>query len=154
MQTVEIKSPYGFGDNFRPTQIVIHAMGEFIGNQHAPDFLRSVELSAHALVTPSGVVIRTRADQYGAYHARSHNLTSLGVEVLVSGVHDYGTFTKAIKTDWVTPQQWDATVELVRGWRKSHNIDTVVRHSDLDPGRKVDPGDGFSWERFLKAIAL
>lgn len=152
MQTVEIKSPFGFSNNFKPTQIVIHAMGEFVGGMFAPDFLRSVELSAHALVTPSGVVIRTRGDQYGAYHARGHNINSLGVEILVAGVHDYTSFVRAIKTDWVTPQQWDATVDLVRGWRSKHGIDTVVRHSDIDPGRKVDPGEGFMWERFLKTI--
>ena len=153
MQSVEIKSPFGFANNFKPSQIVVHAMGEFVGGMFAPDFLRSVELSAHALVTPSGVVVRTRADQYGAYHARGHNLTSLGVEILVAGVHDYTSFVRAIKADWVTPQQWDATLALVRGWRSKHGIDTVVRHSDIDPGRKVDPGEGFMWERFLKEIA-
>ena len=153
MQTVEIKSPFGFSINFKPTQIVIHAMGEFVGGMFAPDFLRSIELSAHALVTPSGVVIRTRSDQYGAYHAKGHNITSLGVEILVGGVHDYTSFVKAIKTDWVTPQQFEATAELVRGWRSKHGIHTIVRHSDIDPGRKVDPGAGFHWERFLKAVA-
>ena len=153
MQTVEIKSPFGFSSNFKPTQIVIHAMGEFVGGMFAPDFLRSIELSAHALVTPSGVVIQTRADQYGAYHAKGHNITSLGVEILVGGVHDYTSFVKAIKTDWVTPQQFEATAELVREWRSKHGINAIVRHSDIDPGRKVDPGAGFHWERFLKAVA-
>lgn len=153
MQTVEMKSPHGFADSFSPQNIVIHAIGEFVGGMFAPDFLRSVELSAHALVTPSGVIINTRADKYGAYHARGHNLNSLGIEVMVGGVHDYGSFLKAIKTDWVTPQQFDATVELVRLWRNKHGIDNVVRHSDIDPGRKHDPGEGFAWERFLKAIA-
>jgi len=153
MQTVEIKSPFGFSNNFKPTQIVIHAMGEFVGGMFAPDFLRSVELSAHALVTPSGVVIRTRTDQHGAYHASGHNVNSLGVEVLVGGVHDYGSFVKAIKSDWVTPQQFGATVELVKAWRSKHGINTVVRHSDISPGRKVDPGEGFMWERFLKEVA-
>jgi len=68
-------------------------------------------------------------------------------------VHDYTSFVQAIKTDWVTPQQWASTVVLVKTWREQHGIDAVVRHSDISPGRKVDPGDGFMWERFLKAVA-
>ena len=154
MQKAPNPSPFGFAKNFKPTKIVIHAMGEFVGNLSAADFLRSVELSAHALVTPSGVVIEARAVQFGAYHARGHNTSSLGVEILVAGVHDYTTFTKAIKTDWVTQQQWDATVELVRMWREIDGVDKIVRHSDISPGRKVDPGSGFMWERFLKEVSV
>lgn len=152
-QTVKMPSPFGFSRNQPPKRIIIHAMGEFINNQFAPDFLRSVELSAHALVTPSGVVIRTREDMQGAYHARSHNIDTLGVEVLVSGVHDYGTFLKAIQRDWVTPEAFGALVELVGGWREQHGIEAVLRHSDIDPDRKNDPGVGFQWERFLKEIS-
>lgn len=153
LQMVKIPSPYGFSRSHVPKRIVIHAMGEFVGGMFAPDFLRSVELSAHALVTPSGVIIRTREDNQGAYHAASHNVDTLGVEILVPGVHDYSTFLNTIKDDWVTPQAFVATCELVRGWRNQHGIDTIVRHSDIDSDRKYDPGDGFMWERFLKEVA-
>lgn len=155
MQVVKIPSPFGFARANKPNEIIIHAMGEFVAGKFAPDFLRSVELSAHALVTPSGVIIETRPPEQGAYHAARYNRASLGVEILVPGVHDYATFLKAIKTDWVTPQAFNATVELVRGWRERFGIDAanIARHSDKDPDRKHDPGVGFQWERFLKEIA-
>ncbi|MBI1732647.1 MAG: 1,6-anhydro-N-acetylmuramyl-L-alanine amidase AmpD [Gammaproteobacteria bacterium] len=31
--------------------------------------------------------------------------------------------------------------------------DSVVRHSDISPGRKTDPGPAFEWEKFLAMIA-
>lgn len=128
-------------------------MGEFVGNLYAPDFLRVAGLSVHAMVTPSGVVIRCRGDAEGAYHAAGHNQYSLGVEVLVPGKHTYETFLEKIKTDWVAPAQFAATVALVREWRKIPGIVEFKRHCDTDPGRKLDPGAGFMWERFLKEIA-
>ena len=49
-----------------PSRIVVHAMGEFIDiepeDYSAVEFLRKLGLSAHAFITPSGVVIRSRRD--------------------------------------------------------------------------------------------
>jgi AmpD protein len=142
----------------RPKMIVVHAMGEFLLDPkpiHATDFLEKIRLSAHALVAPSGNIYICRDDDQGAYHAKGYNTDSLGIEILVAGHHNYGSFLEKIKTDWVTDEQWEAAVTAVSNWMQSYDIPLhkVVRHSDISPGRKVDPGVGFKWEKFLEALA-
>ncbi len=140
-------------DSQDPKRIVVHAMAEFIDTEpqdySAVEFLRTQGLSAHAFVTPSGVIIRCRRDNQGGYHAKNYNTDSLGVEFLVPGLHTYATFIEAIKKKYLTNAQYQAGVELVQKWRTDHNITTIDRHSDLSPGRKLDPGRGFPWDKFL-----
>lgn len=130
-------------------------MGEKIGGVDAATFLRSNGLSAHALIKPDGTIIRCRRDNQGAYHAAGHNTNSLGVEFLVPGDHDYASFVKAIgKSGWVKAAQLKAGVELVAEWVKTHEISftRIKQHSTLSPGRKVDPGSGFPWARFIASV--
>lgn len=137
-----------------PSMIVIHAMGEYIvqddgSAMYAPDFLEAQKLSAHALVAPSGEIIRCRNDEQGAYHAKGFNTNSLGLEVLASGKLNYGMFAKAIYRSYVTPAQYQVVLDQCREWMKLHKITSIVRHSDLSPGRKIDPGQGFPWGQLL-----
>ena len=153
----EINQPLPFGRRHNdPKRIIVHAMGEYIdsGDQDftAVDWLRRLELSAHALVTPSGNIIRCRADDQGAYHARGFNRDSLGIEFLVPGVHTYATFLEAMKTNYLTEAQFEAGASLVAEWCASYGITDLQRHSDVSPGRKYDPGEGFPWETFLQAV--
>lgn len=141
----------------KPAMIVVHAMGEYILDpdpEHAVDFLEKLGLSAHKLVDPAGDVFRCRTDNQGAYHARGYNTNSLGIEFLVEGEHNYGSFLDAIKLHYVTMAQWEAGVDVVREWVRQYDIpeDKVVRHSDISPGRKVDPGEGFHWQDFLDRV--
>ena len=138
-----------------PKLIVVHAMGEFIKDPdplHAVQFLKNYGLSAHALATSDGDIYICRDPSQGAYHAKGFNTNSLGYEFLVAGEHDYGSFIDKIKTDWVTEEQWNAGVKVVRGWMKDYGIDDVVRHSDISPGRQLDPGAGFLWTAFIEEI--
>ena len=141
----------------KPRMIVVHAMGEFLLDPHpihATDFLEKIGLSAHALVAPSGDIHICRDDDQGAYHAKGYNTDSLGIEFLVEGHHNYGSFLEKIKTDWVTDEQFQAGVDAVRNWMTTYDIpiEKVVRHCDISPGRKVDPGVGFKWEKFLAVL--
>jgi len=136
-----------------PKIIVVHAMGEFIGgngwDSHAVQFLNRSGLSAHSLIAPDATNFRLRKDTEGAYHAKGYNINSLGLEALVKGQHDYGSFIETIKTPYLEDGQYDAIVEQTKEWEDMWPIEKVVRHSDLSPERKVDPGAGFPWEQFL-----
>lgn len=144
-----------------PKRIIVHAMGEYIiyvddhhrqQILHAVDYLDMRGLSAHCLVTPSGVRIRCWRDDQGAWHAKGHNINSLGIEYLVPGVHNYASFEQKIQFDYVSPAQWAAGLDEVRRWKRLYHITQIERHSDVDPDRKIDPGDGFPWQKFLEAL--
>lgn len=135
-----------------PSKIVIHAMSELFWvngeTLTARNFLNSIGLSAHALIHPDGDITICRSIDQTAYHARSHNHNSLGIEFLVPGLNDYSEFVNAIKSDWVSPAQYDSGVELVKEYIHDAGPQLLIRHSDLDPARKVDPGAGFKWTDF------
>lgn len=42
--------------------------------------------------------------------------------------------------------------EIMRAW-PAIGPDCIVRHSEIAPGRKTDPGSAFDWKRFLTAVA-
>jgi N-acetylmuramoyl-L-alanine amidase len=156
MKVISQHTAYGGAHN-QPNMIVIHCMAEYVKDVDgkyifAPRALENMGLSAHVLVAPNGDLYRCRDDNEGAYHAKDFNTDSLGIEILVSGKHDYASFSNAIKTDWATEQQFKSAVAQCREWVKLYGITKIVRHSDLSPGRKIDPGAGFKWGKFLAAI--
>jgi AmpD protein len=122
-----------------------------VGVHHAPDWLKMDGTSAHNLIEPNGDVIRCRSTKKRAWHAKGFNTDSIGIEILVTGKWKYGSFLEEIKQPWATKAQYDSLVELsaktIDYWKIP--IDKVVRHSDISPGRKHDPGDGFRWSEFI-----
>lgn len=154
---MNISNPYGASIQI-PNRIIIHSMGEYIGKPgwetHAVQYLYSIGLSAHAIIGPDGIPYRCRTDTQGAYHAKGHNTNTLGLEFLVPGVHTYSSFLQTINTPYITAKQYEVGVEQVKSWIEKWGITEVVRHSDISPERKVDPGDGFPWLMFLKDIGL
>lgn len=139
-------------ENNNPNMIVVHSMAEYILDPDpifAPDFLEKLGYSAHALILPNCDVMICRRPEQGAYHARGFNTDSLGIEFLVEGAHTYGTFLDAIKQPWLAHGQYEAGLGLIRHWQSLYNIkkDRIVRHSDISPGRKLDPGKGFPWKK-------
>lgn len=151
--------PHG-ADYQSPTILVIHAMGEKIksdnGGQpsHAVAFLNENGLSAHRLISPDGIVYKCRSYEEGAYHAKGFNANSIGIEFLVPGEHDYESFIEAIQNDWVTDIQYQAGLEVIKQILHDYPIARIVRHSDISPGRKRDPGDGFPWKRLLTDVGM
>lgn len=142
-----------------PKRIIVHSMAQYIDTGvekvHAVDWLDRLGYSAHVFVEPDGTPIRSREDDEGAFHALGNNTDTLGIEILVHGAWDYGRFLQRISEPWTTRLQFLTSVEIVREWQHKWEIDSadVVRHSDVDPERKHDPGRGFPWAGFQLAIS-
>ena len=143
-----------------PKRIIVHCMGEYIQREHdqppvydhAVVFLNEYKLSAHYLVAPNGDVFQCRHDNERASHARGHNTDTIGIEFLVQGNHNYSSFIERIKTPYLTDVQFQSGIDLTRELIQLHPIQTIERHSDVSPGRKVDPGLGFPWEYYLRKV--
>lgn len=155
---VEIYLQHGFKRSRKPTMIIVHCMAEIIDTEPedtpAVEWLDKLGLSAHCLIQSDGTVIRCRHDEDGAYHAKGYNADSLGVEFLVPGVHTYATWMDEIKRFYLSKEQYINGVDLCREWVDEFDIvrENVLRHSDVSPGRKVDPGEGFPWDEFLDKV--
>jgi len=137
-----------------PEIITIHSMGEYIADNHAVGYLASIGLSAHSLIDSIGTNYRCRKDLEMAYHAKGFNTNSLGIEFLVPGSHTYLSFLRTIETNYISEQQYQAGLTQIKEWLHMWPIKKVVRHSDLSPERKVDPGNGFPWERLINDIGM
>lgn len=106
-------------------------------------------VSAHYLVTDESPprVLALVPEDHVAFHAGvSHwrgvdrlNETSLGIEVvnLDGNLHDY------------PEAQVEALAKLVLAVARRHGVRPrdIVAHAEIAPGRKVDPGTRFPWER-------
>jgi AmpD protein len=160
MQKIDSYIPNGGGFQ-KPDLLVIHAMGEFIKSerigypsQHAVPFLNENGYSAHLLISPEGDVYKCHPFDHVAYHAKGYNLNSIGIEFLVPGKHDYSSFLAAIKTDWVSEEQYQSGLAEIKAILHDYPITRIVKHSDISPGRKYDPGEGFPWERLLNDLGM
>lgn len=150
-----IKKYSGIGGGVQlPTKLIIHSMSEIINGMHADEFLKSIGLSAHFLLCPDGSFIKLRKTTEIAWHAKGHNTNSVGIEILAEGSHNYDTFLDKIQTDYVNKAQMDALIEMSNGIIEYFDIDhdDVLRHSDISPGRKHDPGIGFDWTYFKSKL--
>jgi N-acetylmuramoyl-L-alanine amidase len=129
-----------------PDTIVIHAMGEFVEGRFASDFLEDRGLSAHYLIMPDGRVINTVLPSQVAYHAKSYNNRSVGIEMLIAGNHTYTSFLAALKSAPTFTYAQISTCDGLVGFLKNElPIKKIVAHSEIDP-TKFDPGPNFLME--------
>lgn len=160
----------------RPKGIIVHSMSEYLmwkGKKlYAKDFLKELGLSVHGFIKPDGTYDKMISSPAKAFHAGKSlhegvsglNSHYLGIELLVPGVNDYGSFSKKINQKGTySKAQFDTTVEVFKYWMKQYNIPAsrVVRHSDVSGdhvrGRgkgKTDPGSAFDWKAFQKALVV
>jgi N-acetylmuramoyl-L-alanine amidase len=124
--------------------------GNYPGPWQEPKIDPMTELgrvSAHYVIDEAGNVYRLVAEAHRAWHAGASmwegegdvNSRSIGVEI-VNGGHDFGL------PDF-PEQQIDALIHLLREIMARHDLSParIVGHSDVAPGRKLDPGERFPW---------
>ncbi len=151
MKIAEIPSP-NFGprkDGKKPYILMLHYT-DTRNTQQAIDILQNParEVSAHYVVGDDGAVIRMVAEDMRAWHAGKSfwegetdvNSVSIGIEIQNPG-HTYGYEAFPLK-------QMEAVRDLCHDIIKRNNIRPhhVLAHSDVAPGRKIDPGTLFPWE--------
>ncbi|EFL90853.1 N-acetylmuramoyl-L-alanine amidase [Ahrensia sp. R2A130] len=104
-------------------------------------------VSCHYLIFEDGRTLQMVPERLRAHHAGAGswegredvNSRSIGIEI-VNGGHPAGL-------PEFPPEQMQAVADLSRDIIKRHGIAAhrVLGHSDIAPGRKVDPGEAFDW---------
>lgn len=141
------------GGAVRPSMIILH----YTGMKTAEEALERLcdpksEVSAHYVIEESGKIHQLVDNGKRAWHAgKSYwegltdiNSSSIGIEIVNKG-HDFGY------------QEFpDKQIRVLEGVLKSliqeYDIapDKILGHSDIAPGRKVDPGEKFPWRRLAQ----
>ena len=111
--------------------------------------LAGLRVSAHFLIYRDGALVQFVPLQDRAWHAGVSNWRgrercndfSVGIEL--EGTDD-SAFAAA---------QYLRLAQLARTLQYLLPISDIAGHSDVAPGRKSDPGEQFSWKRFLSDLA-
>lgn len=154
-------------DGAQVTLLVVHSIslppGEFGGvsierlftNRLDPEAhpafaeLKSLRVSAHFLIRRDGELVQFVPIHLRAWHAgvsrwRAQsrcNDFSIGVELEGTPERAFGD------------AQYVQLVRLTRELRTMLPLREVAAHSDVAPGRKIDPGARFDWARLFSALA-
>ena len=105
--------------------------------------LADIKVSAHFFVRRGGAVLQFVSCKDRAWHAGVSmwrgrgvcNDFSIGIEIEGD---DKAPFTDA---------QYVALNALLSGLKSTYPIKAVTTHSEIAPGRKIDPGPTFDWSR-------
>jgi N-acetylmuramoyl-L-alanine amidase len=141
-------------NGLQPEILLLHYTG-MVSGEAAEERLcdPAAEVSSHYLVHENGEIVQFVPERLRAWHAgkaswhgvEDINSQSIGIEVVNPG-HEIGyrRFPK---------RQIDALASLCRGIVQRWRIrpDMVLGHSDVSPGRKVDPGELFPWAALARA---
>ncbi|MBB3233906.1 peptidoglycan recognition protein family protein [Phyllobacterium endophyticum] len=138
----------------RPSIVVLHYTGMETGTA-AESWLANPlsEVSAHYVVHEGGRIVQMVPENERAWHAGQSswkgeadiNSSSIGIEIVNGGpLLDFPQFPD---------QQIDAVIDLCKGIISRHAIrpENVLAHSDIAPGRKIDPGERFPWSTLYDA---
>ena len=108
------------------------------------------EVSAHYLIDRDGAVVQMVDEAHRAWHAGAGewggrgdvNSRSIGIELANTGAEPF-------------PEPQMAALERlldgIRGRWPAVAPERILGHSDIAPGRKIDPGRRFDWKRLARA---
>ena len=140
-------------DGQRPSMVILHYTGMPDEGEALQWLCNPVsQVSAHYFVFGDGRVLQLVPEMRRAWHAglsswdgeTDINSCSIGIEIAnpghPGGLPDY------------PEAQIAATLDLCRDICERWSIppERVLAHSDIAPGRKIDPGEKFPWRRFAE----
>lgn len=136
-------------DGQTPSLVVIHYTA-MVGAEAALARLcdPEAEVSAHYLISKQGRLWQMVAENQRAWHAGAGewrgqgdvNSHSIGIELDNSGDHPFPEPQMTVLERLLT--------QIQSRWEIAP--DGVIGHSDMAPGRKVDPGPRFDWGRLAR----
>ncbi len=137
-------------DGKTPDILLLHYTG-MESAKKACEWLASAQskVSCHYLIDEEGAITQLVDEEMRAWHAgeaswkgeRDINSRSIGIEI-----HNRGH--EQCYSEFSDPQM-TAVAALSRDIVDRHGIasERVLAHSDVSPGRKLDPGEKFDWRR-------
>ena len=142
-QQVEFRESPNVGREMVPEIIVIHYTGDD-SMEGAVSWLCAQQsgVSAHLVIGKDGSIVQLVPFNVVAWHAgRSDyngraNVNGFSVGIESVGIGDY----------W-PDEQVEAIRAVVVALFSAYPIQDVVGHEDVAPGRKVDPGPNFPWDK-------
>lgn len=129
----------------KPNMVILHYTAQNSCEKTLQTFTTaSTEVSAHYVICKDGTLHHMLNDYLRAWHAGAGrwgsatdvNSTSIGIEIDNNGTENYSA------------AQLNSLYGLLAYLKKAYNIPTAnfIGHSDIAPGRKVDPGILFPWK--------
>lgn len=159
-----------------PKFIVVHYTAGGTVDGAIEMFKKPNSVSCHYIIGKKGDITQMVKEEDIAYHAgrstyegiqgKSLNPYSIGIELVNwgllyrdnshilrrwTGSQHYGKYMYVNNTYWdyYPFVQMTALVELIKDIRKRHPGIKIVGHSDISPGRKVDPSPALDWDRLF-----
>ncbi|MCB1531810.1 MAG: N-acetylmuramoyl-L-alanine amidase [Alphaproteobacteria bacterium] len=144
------------GGHATPSMIIIHYTDMKTG-QEALERLcdPASEVSAHYVIEEDGRLFQLVDDDKRAWHAGASewqgesdiNSASIGIELVNPG-HTWGYRA-------FPDVQIEVLIDLCRELMGKYDIplNRILGHSDVAPGRKIDPGELFPWKQLRGALS-
>lgn len=146
---VDYKPSPNIGGVITPQYLVIHYTAAKTENSAISWMLsKQGQVSAHLHIARDGHVVQLVPFNIKAWHAGQSswkgltglNSYSIGIELQNDSVEDY------------TVKQLEINAEISKSLVRKYTLKDVVGHSDISPGRKVDPGPKFPMNLFRDAV--
>ncbi len=130
----------------RPNFVIIHHTAQNSCEQTLRTFtLRRTQVSSHYVICKDGTVHHMLNDLLRAHHAgvskwgnaSDINSSSIGIEIDNNGFEPF------------TDEQINSLLLVLERLKNAYNIPIAnfIGHSDVAPGRKVDPNRNFPWQK-------
>ncbi len=137
-------------DGAQPDLVVLHYTAMHSAKDACDTLCNpKTEVSAHYLIAEDGEILQLVEEDMRAWHAGAGawgavtdvNSRSIGIEIANPGTSPFAA------------PQMDALEQVLSGIvdRWSIRPERVIGHSDMAPGRKIDPGPRFDWRRLARA---
>jgi AmpD protein len=111
--------------------------------------IRGATVSAHFVIRRDGELLQFVSCDERAWHAgrsswqgrENCNDFSIGIEL------------EGLEGDRFEAEQYTALAALLQILAQQYPLQGVVGHEHVAPGRKIDPGPGFDWQRLMTLLA-